>query len=227
MTNPIPDVALEDNASQRLPCVLVLDGSGSMTDDSSGSSAIDQLNNGLRILEAELKEDRTARMRVRLLVLRLGGADDVEVVADWTDAIHFTAPTIVANGSTPLGKAVRRALLEIEDEKNRYDQAGIPFNRPWMFIMTDGVPTDDDWERAAEECRAAEAARKVTVFGIGTGTADMNALGRFSERSPKMLKDNNSFQEFFLWLSRSTAAGSKAELGAPTQMPATSDWATV
>ena len=48
----IPDVTLRDNTNQRLPCVLVLDGSGSMA-----GSPIEELNAGLRLLEDELKKD--------------------------------------------------------------------------------------------------------------------------------------------------------------------------
>ena len=221
MVDLIPDVSLEDNSSQRLPCVIVVDGSGSMD-----GTPIAELNAGLKILEAELKEDRVARMRVRLLVLRLGGNSEVDVVTNWTDAINFSAPVIDANGNTPLGKAARRALVEIEDEKGRYDAQGIPFNRPWLFILTDGEPTDSGWEQAAAECRAAEAANKVTVFCIGTGGADLSKLGQFSNRSARQL-DGVKFREFFLWLSRSTASGSKSAIGAATQLAPADDWLVV
>ena len=52
----IPDIQLENNTSQRLPCVLVLDGSGSM----EGNSISEELNKGLKVLEEELKKDDTA-----------------------------------------------------------------------------------------------------------------------------------------------------------------------
>lgn len=221
MTILIPDVSLEDNSSQRLPCVLLLDGSTSME-----GPPIDELNEGLRILESQLKEDPIARLRVRLLVLRFGGNDEVEVVTNWTDAMQFTAPTIIANGNTPLGKGVRQALLEIEDEKGRYDAAGIPFNRPWLYIMTDGEPTDSDWMQAAAECRAADAGKKVAVFGIGIGDADLGKLGEFSPRPPKALQGLN-FRDFFLWLSRSTTVASKSAIGAPVQMPSSDAWAVI
>lgn len=221
MTNLIPDVSLEDNSSQRLACVLLVDGSTSME-----GPPIDALNAGLRLLEAELKEDSTARLRVRLLVLRIGGSDQVDVVTNWTDAMHFTAPTIIANGNTPLGKGVRRALLEIEDEKGRYDAAGIPFNRPWLYIMTDGEPTENDWMQAAAECKAAEASNKVVVFGVGVENADLTKLGEFSSRPP-MLLDGLKFHEFFFWLSRSTASGSKSAIGAPVQLPSVESWAVI
>jgi len=60
----IPDVLLTDNTSQRLPCVLVLDGSGSMADSGAETDAIRELNKGLKVLEQELKNDDTAAQRV-------------------------------------------------------------------------------------------------------------------------------------------------------------------
>ena len=44
----IDHIALQDNTSQRLPCVLVLDGSGSME-----GNPISELNQGLKTLEEE------------------------------------------------------------------------------------------------------------------------------------------------------------------------------
>jgi uncharacterized protein YegL len=218
----IPDVALAENTSQRLPCVVVLDGSTSM----ANGGAIDALNDGLRLLEQDLKADDVARQRVRILVLRIGAPNDVEVVTDWVDAIDFEAPEIEANGATPLGAGVRRALVEIAEEKARYRDNGIPYNRPWLFVMTDGEPTDPDWERAANECRAAEESGQVSVFCVGVGDANMDRLGRFSPRQPLLLK-GLAFREFFLWLSRSARAGSQAAPSDAIQMATPQDWAMI
>jgi uncharacterized protein YegL len=185
-----------------------------------------ELNAGLRVLAQDLKDDSVARQRVRLLVLRIGEPNDVQVVTDWTDAIDFDPPTIDADGATPLGAGVRRALMEIEEQKRQFDDNGIPFNRPWLFILTDGEPTDPDWEAAAAECRAAEAAGKVTAFCIGVGSANLQQLGRFSSRTPKQL-DAVHFREFFLWLSRSAKVGSQKAANEAIQMAATDDWAIV
>ena len=218
----IPDVALAENTSQRLPCVVVLDGSTSMAQN----NAIGALNDGLKLLEGDLKADDVARQRVRILVLRIGAPQEVEVVTDWVDAIEFEAPEIEANGATPLGAGVRRALDEIETEKARYRDHGIPYNRPWLFILTDGEPTDLDWEDAAAECRRAEEGGKVSVFCVGVGEANMEKLGRFSPRQPLALQ-GLAFREFFLWLSRSARAGSKSAPSDNIQMAAPSDWAVI
>ena len=129
----IDDIALQDNTSQRLPCVLVLDGSGSME-----GNPISELNQGLKTLEEELKKDDTASQRVQLLVIRLGDDDKATILTDWTDAVDFKAPTVKAYGRTPLGKAMELALEKIEEQKVNYKANQIPYNRPWIFLIADG-----------------------------------------------------------------------------------------
>ena len=216
----IPDIQLSDNTNQRLPCVLVLDGSASME-----GNAINELNNGLKILENELKNDDTAAQRVQLLVIRLGDSGKVEILVDWTDAIDFTAPSIRANGNTPLGGAMDLALDKIEEQKENYKNNNIPYNRPWIFLITDGAPNDPNWEIKADRCVDAENSNKVIIFPIGTKDADFDILRKFSTRPPVML-DGLKFKELFMWLSKSASSASRTEQDAEVQLPQV-DWGTI
>ena len=217
----IPDIALTENTSQRLPCALVLDGSGSMA-----GAPIDELNAGLRLLEQELKNDDVASQRVQLLVIRFGDNNEVTVLSDWKDAMDFQAPQIHADGVSPLGAAVTVALNKIEEQKERYRKNGIGYNRPWLFLLTDGEPTDADWEQDAARCRNAEQAGKVVFFGIGVGPANLEKLERFSSRKPMQLQ-GLKFRELFVWLSRSAQTTSKAARGSDVQLSAPTDWAQI
>jgi len=220
MSDLIPDLVLQDNSSQRLPCVVLVDGSTSM-----GGDAISNLNEGLKVLEAELKADDVASLRVQLLIVRIGGHSDVETVIDWTDAIDFAAPKIEANGTTPLGIGVEHSLKKIEEQKERYKQNQIPYNRPWLFIITDGSPTDDGWERCAAKAVEAETKGKVVIFPIGTEDADFDTLEQFSSRGAMKLQNLN-FKELFVWLSQSVSAGSQTEVDSTAQLPA-ANWGVV
>ena len=215
----IPDVVFSDNTNQRTPCVLVLDASGSMQ-----GAPIAQLNEGLRTFETQLKQDPTTALRVQVLVLRVGGHDQVEVLTDWCDAIDFTAPVLQANGSTPLGAGVSLALDKVEEQKRAYDANGISSTRPWIMVISDGVPTDSGWEEAAARARDAEQRKKCVVFPIGTESADMGALAQFSTKEPKRLQGLH-FAELFVWLSRSMSVVSGSTPGATVQLPA-ADWAS-
>jgi uncharacterized protein YegL len=222
MTQPvIPDVALVDNTEQRTPLVLVLDCSGSMA-----GAAIQQLNEGLKLLEQELKGDAIASKRVRLLMVEYGGMDQVNLPFDWQDAMDFAAPTLEANGTTPTGQAVDVALQKIEEEKLGFKSAGVAYTRPWLFLMSDGQPTDN-FQASADRCRQAEAANKVAVFPIAVGDmADAAVLGQFSNKGEAAVKRLNGlkFQELFLWLSASMKVVSQSKPGGQVQLPAADSW---
>lgn len=214
----IPYVEFADNANERTPCVLVLDCSGSMRGE-----PIKQLNAGLKALERELKEDIDASSRVQLLIIKAFGKDEAIISSDWTDAMNFEAPTMEAGGLTPLGKAMELALKKIEEQKCLYDSCGITSKRPWIFLISDGEPTDYDWEFVAKECRKAQDHKKVVIHAVGTQGANLDKLAKFSTISPKRLT-GLKFTEFFLWLSRSVSCVSRAAPNALDLLDDIGEW---
>jgi uncharacterized protein YegL len=217
----IPDVALIDNSEQRTPLVLVLDCSGSME-----GTPMQQLNEGLKLLEQELQADVIAAKRVRILIVRYGGHDTAEVVGGWQDAMDFRAPTLQAGGRTPIGTAIDLALARVEEEKTRFKQAGVAYTRPWLFLMSDGQPTDV-WQPAAERCRQAEQANKVAVFPLAVGPGAVpEALGQFSSKGAGAVQrlEGLKFRELFLWLSASMKVVSQAKPGGQVQLPPRDTW---
>ena len=214
----IPYVEFADNANERTPCVLVLDCSGSMRGE-----PIKQLNTGLKALEQELKDDIDASSRVQLLIIKAFGKDEAVVSSDWIDAMNFEAPEMEAGGLTPLGKAMELALKKIEEQKALYDSCGITSKRPWIFLISDGEPTDYDWEIVAKKCREAQKNKKVVIHAVGTQGANLDKLAQFSTNSPKRLSGLR-FTEFFLWLSRSVSCVSRAAPNATDLLEDTDAW---
>jgi uncharacterized protein YegL len=220
MSNVIPDVALIDNSDERAPLVLVLDCSGSMLEDDK----IHLLNEGLKTLETELKSDPITARCGRVLVISFGGDNNVERMGDWTDAMDFTAPGLQAGGMTPLGTAMKCALDEIESEKAQMRSAGVSYKRPIVMLLSDGEPTDE-WQQVAAECKAAEASHKVNVMPIGIGAqANRAVLGAFSAKGALNLSGLR-FKELFIWLSRSIRAVSRAPTGGTVQLNPVDSWA--
>lgn len=214
----IPYVEFAENANERTPCILVLDCSGSMRGE-----PIKQLNTGLQALEKELKEDIDASSRVQLLVIKAYGKDDADVSADWVDAMNFNAPVMEASGLSPIGKAMELALQKIEEQKCLYDSCGVTSKRPWIFLISDGEPTDYGWELAAERCRIAQQNKKVVVHAVGTQGANLEKLAKFSIMAPKRLS-GLKFTEFFLWLSRSVSCISRAAPNMPDILDDIEGW---
>ena len=214
----IPYVEFADNANERTPCILVLDCSGSMRGE-----PIKQLNVGLKALEKELKEDIDASSRVQLLIIKAYGKDEAVISSDWVDAMNFEAPVMEASGLTPIGKAMELAMQKIEEQKCLYDSCGITSKRPWIFLISDGEPTDYDWDIVAKKCLVAQQNKKVVVHAVGTQEANLEKLGKFSIMSPKRL-NGLKFTEFFLWLSRSVSCLSKASPNTPDLLDDIGEW---
>ena len=218
------------NLSQRTPCVLVLDASLSMeTKESGGQTRINLLNEGIKAFHQALQEDEVALSRVQVAAICVGGpSEGAEMLMDWTDATEFQPFPLVAGGNTPLGAGIRLALETIENQKTKLRTYGISYTRPWIFVLTDGQPTDrrDIWQAACSEAREAEVADKVEIFPIGVGQADIKKLAEISKRTPIMM-DSVRFRELFVWLSASLGQISRSVPGDKVELPPTDPWAAV
>lgn len=221
-------VDYDNNPNQRTPCVLVLDLSGSMNDQTStGRTRIAELNEGIKQLEESLHEDPTALVRVQLSIVSVGGpsGDDAAIMMDWTDATHFESFPCRADGWTLLGRGLRIGLHLVEQGKLNLKNAGISYTRPWMMVITDGEPTDDqiEWDEAVRACKDAEAARKVEIFAIGVEGANLQKLSEISSKPPLKLS-GMKFRELFVWLSASLSAASRSRPGDKVDLPSTDPW---
>ena len=211
------------NSQQRTPCVLVLDASGSMSSKgANGRTRIDTLNEGIRALEQHLKSDDRALSSVQISIVAVGGpANTAAVLMDWTDAINFVATPLMTGGATPLGAGLILALDIIESNKRKLRSEGIGLTRPWLMVLSDGVPTDDSntWANAVSQCRSAEKNNKVQIYPIGVADADLGILSSLSEKGALRL-DEVKFGELFEWLSDSLISASKSRPEDIIQLPA-------
>lgn len=134
-------------------------------------------------------------------------------------ADQFMPPALDANGETPLGEAVSRALALLRDRKEIYKQNGLDYFRPWIFTITDGRPTDKGWEAVAEQVRQEEARKGVIFYGVGVEGADLDTLSRFSPSRPALKLKGLAFNELFTWLSKSLSAIAHSRPGEQAPLP--------
>ena len=243
-------VEFAENPEPRCACLMLLDTSGSMaaieggeyrdlgytcTQDgqtfraaSGGRTRIGELNGGLQAYKSSLTEDPLAVKRVEVSVITFG--DRVETVCDFTTVENFVPPMLYAKGETPMGAAIMAGLDALEQRKQSYKINRINYYRPWVFLLTDGEPTDN-WQYAAERLRRLQSQGAIAFFPIGVGTANMDTLTQLSSTPPKKLS-GLKFRELFQWLSRSQRAVSRSRPGGEAgservALPGTSGWEAV
>jgi uncharacterized protein YegL len=233
-----------DNPEPRCAVVLLLDTSGSMH-----GKPIAELNGGLQDFDAALKSDKLASLRVEVSIIAFGGkvraldvagsvasggtptnastqeipfnADQAFVTAD-----HFHPPALNANGETPMGEAVRRAIELLRERKEIYKRNGVDYFRPWIFLITDGNPTDSGWEQSAELAKQEEQRKGVLFYAVGVENADMKTLARFSDQHQPLKLKGLAFRELFRWLSKSLTAVAQSRPGEQAPLPPVG-WASV
>jgi uncharacterized protein YegL len=200
-------VEFAQNTEPRCPCLLLLDTSGSMH-----GKPMDELNAGIRQLKDELFADEMAQKRVEVAIIGFG---PVQTLSEFQTPDIFQPPTLVASGDTPIGAAVEAGLALLDQRKQTYRNNGVSYYRPWVFLITDGGPTDY-WQAAAEKVKQGEAANHFSFFAVGVEGARMDILSQMTTREPLKLQELR-FRDLFKWLSNSLGAVSKSQMG--TQVP--------
>lgn len=225
------DERFAENPEQRCACVLLLDVSGSMGEIvknagqdlgyniqsdgktyravSGGVTKIDELNAGLVLFKDVLAADSLASKRVEVAIVTFG--DAVQTVCDFVTVDGFQPPVLSASGLTVMGGAIRQAVEMLRQRKDTYRAHGIMYYRPWIFLITDGGPTDE-WNSAADLVKQGEANKAFSFYAVGVEGANMDILKQISVKAPVTLK-GIQFREMFLWLTASLSGVARSKPG--------------
>jgi uncharacterized protein YegL len=184
---------------RRLPVYLLLDCSGSMYGE-----PIEAVKNGVQVLVSTLRQDPYALETAYLSIITFDSS--AKQVTPLTELSAFQQPTIEANGCTALGEALSLLATKVDQEVTKTTPEQKGDWKPLVFIMTDGVPTDDINKGLAEFKKRKFG--MVVACAAGQG-ADTNILKQSTECVVQLdTADSTTIKSFFKWVSASVSAGS-------------------
>ena len=186
-----------------------------------GGTPIQQLNDGLQLFRDELYADSLAAKRVEVAIVTFG---PVKVETEFTTVQNFYAPMLSVAGDTPMGAAIEKAIELLNERKSAYKAAKVGYYRPWIFLITDGGPTDST-VRAEQLVREGENSKAFMFFAVGVEGANFDALRAIAVREPLKLK-GLLFRELFKWLSSSLSSVSRSRPTEEVPLQNPSGWAT-
>lgn len=198
-------IRFSSGAQKRITLFFLLDTSSSMNgaEGAPPPRPIDELNDAVQHWAAHLKGAKDLRYRAELALITFGdGGVTVHQGHDgspFSPAALFEPPVLNAGGVTPMFEAIRAAIDLSERRKIELDEQGIQRFRPLMFMLSDGVPTDDaghplperEWHNMAAQVAMLQERRKLAFFAVGVSSADREFLAVLAPDSSWQVSHND------------------------------------
>lgn len=204
--------------SRPLPLMLLLDVSGSMSENNK----ITSLNHAVRTMLQQFKTFKSGEQEIKVLVITFGSKVDIHMNYTSASDAESSWHDLDAHGGTPLGTALRLAKDIIEDKSMTPSKSYTPI----VVLVSDGQPTDkwdDDMKAFITSGRSQKAMRMAMAIGQD---ADTDILGQFIAGSTDIngdpvelffAHDASRIPEFFKLVTMSAQKGtSRRKVPAPS-----------
>ena len=192
---------------RKLPIYILIDSSESMIGE-----AIDAVQKDVELMISTLRRDPYALEVAAISIISFNGK--ATVLTPLTELYQFKTPHIRLGAGTSLGAAfdLLSARIRLEVVKTTETRRGD--YRPIVFLLTDGVPTDD-WNAAYDRFCAIKP-RPAKIYALGCGEdVDYALLEKISDVAYRIDAENaeelpSILKKVFVWISASVQSASQS-----------------
>jgi uncharacterized protein YegL len=162
---------IPESLVQVIPFYVVVDESASMA-----GAPLDAANEALKDLHEEIAQQPALADRARFSVV--GFSNDAEEVLKLSDLSTISQiPALHPQGETNYSAAFDFLRPLIESDYQQLRQSGHTVYRPVMFFISDGQPTDADWQKSLAVLRDSSWPRNPHILAFGLGDAKPDIIG--------------------------------------------------
>ena len=184
---------------RKLPVYLLLDCSGSMMGE-----PIEAVKNGVQVMVSTLRNNPQAIETAFISVITFDSS--ARQLIPLTEMSNFQMKDIQATGTTSLGDALKVLSISIDNEVAKTTPETKGDWKPLVFIMTDGMPTDD-WKSGLVEFQKRKTG--IVVACAAGNNADTDVLKQITENVVSLeMADTQSIGKFFQWVTASIGVSS-------------------
>ncbi len=165
---------------------------------------IEAVKNGVQVMVSTLRNNPQAIETAFISVITFDSS--ARQLIPLTELSNFQMKDIQATGTTSLGDALKVLSTSIDNEVAKTTPETKGDWKPLVFIMTDGMPTDD-WKSGLAEFQKRKAG--IVVACAAGNNADTDVLKRITENVVSLeTADTQSIGKFFQWVTASIGVSS-------------------
>ena len=205
-----------NSSEPHMACLFLLDTSGSMGFDTpDGIIPIDALNNAMnRFKEQVCRDEKTADI-LDIAVVEFN--NEINVIQEFSPVEFMQPVNLTARGGTYMAPAIEKAIQMVDERSRFYRRMGTEPYKPWIVMISDGVPLDDI-SAVSTKLNQLTKANKLAFWSLSLPGADNRVLHNLS--GPRVLNlIDYDFAGFFDWVNKSMRAVSESSPGEKVMLP--------
>jgi uncharacterized protein YegL len=181
------------------------------------------LNDAVSAFYQAVNTDESTRYGFDIGIVTFG-ADGVKQQQDfqqiWKEGVQspkFEVNFDDGDNGTPLGQGVDLSLTGLEARKDQYQNAaGVGYYQPWLIIVSDGQPDDDnspEYISIVQECLDMQKNGKLSVILIGVGEEDFSKLSHFRvDKKVLITPTAEVLKKVFVFISQSISSSTRSSI---------------